>query len=124
MNNVEIATSYGSKLHDEALCDHISEEDHGIVYKYLTDPEKEEIDKKAHDQYIAMGFLRQADSRRYGIVLADLENDYMKGDTNYPLDMPSAYRFLDEFKLYKLGKESHERSSTDIALVQGNSEPE
>ena len=23
----------------------------------------------------------------------------MKGDTNYPLDMPSVYRFLDEFKL-------------------------
>ena len=58
----------------------------------------------------------------YGAVLADLENDYMKGDTNYPMDMPAAYRFLDEFKLDKLGKESHERSSTHIAFVQGNSE--
>ena len=70
-----------------------------------------------------MGFLIQADTRRYGMVLADLENDYMKGDTKYPLDMPSAYRFLDEFKLDK-GKDSHERSSTHIAFVQGNSEPE
>ena len=44
MNNVEIATSYGSKLHDEALCDHLSEEDHGCLFKDLTDPEKVEID--------------------------------------------------------------------------------
>ena len=124
MNNVEIATSYGSKLHDEALCDHLSEEDHDCLYKDLTDSEKAESDKKDHDQYIAMGFLRQADSRRYGMVLADLDNDYMKGDTNYPLDMPSAYRFLDEFKLDKSGRDSHERSSTHIAFVQGNSEPE
>ena len=48
----------------------------------------------------------------------------MKGDTNYPLDMPSVYRFLDEFKLDKSGRESHERSSTHIAFVQGNPEPE
>ena len=48
-----------------------------------------------------MVFLRQADNRRYGIVLAGLENDYTKSDTNYPLNMPSAYRFLDEFKLEK-----------------------
>ena len=71
-----------------------------------------------------MGFLKQADNRRYGMVLADLENDYMKGDTNYPLDMPSAYMFLDEFKLDKSGRDSHERSSTHIAFVQGNSELE
>ena len=32
--------------------------------------------------------------------------------------------FLDEFKLDKSGRESHERSSTHIAFVQGNSEPE
>ena len=71
-----------------------------------------------------MDFLRQADSRRYGIVLADLENDYMKGDTNYPLDIPSAYRFLDEFKLDKSGKESHKSISAHIAFAQGYSEPE
>ena len=71
-----------------------------------------------------MGFLAQADDRRYGIVLADSENDYMKGDVNYPLDMPSAYRFLDEFRLDKSGKEGHERSSTHLAFSQSNSELE
>ena len=45
------------------------------------------------------------------MVLADLENDYMKGDTNYPLDMPSAYRFLDEFKLDKSGRDSQTKGT-------------
>ena len=31
MNNVEIATSYGSKLHDEALSDHLSKREYVLV---------------------------------------------------------------------------------------------
>ena len=95
-----------------------------MTYKDLADPEGEETDQKAHRQYIFIGFIGQADNRRHGIVLADMENDYMKSDPNYPIDMPSANRFLDDFKLDKSGKESHERSSTHIAFVQGNFEPE
>ena len=124
MNNVEIATSITVSC--MMNCNLIAQQrlKASIEYKYLTDTEKEEVDQRAHDQCIAMGFLKQADSRSYGMVLADLEYDYMKGNTNYPLDMSSAYRLLDEFKLDKSGKDSHERSSTHIAFVQGNSEPE
>ena len=43
MNNVEITTSYGSKLHDEVLFDNIAEGKFSTEYKYLTDTEKEII---------------------------------------------------------------------------------
>ena len=68
--------------------------------------------------------MAQADNKRNGIVLANMENDYMKIDTNYLVDIPSKYRFLDAFKLDKSRKEAQDRSSTHIAFVQGNSEPE
>ena len=44
----------------------------------------------------------------------------------YPLDMNSAYRFIDEFKLHKSGIQSQEINSIHIAFVQGNAanEPE
>ena len=71
-----------------------------------------------------MGFFAQADSKRYSIVLADLKNYYMKGDTNYPMDVPYEYRFPDEFKLDKSEIEPQERSSTHIKFVQGNSSSE
>ena len=64
----------------------------------------EKVDQKDHDQYIAIGFLTQANSKRYGIVLANLENDYMKCDTNHPFDVLSAYRFPDKFRMDKSGK--------------------
>ena len=118
MNNLAIATSYGSKLYDEALCDNLTHMEYGLIYKDLADTEKDKIDQKFHDQYISMGFLRQADKKRYGIGLANLENNYMKADTNYPLDMPCAFRFLDELELDKSVKESHERSSTHEAFIQ------
>ena len=56
MNYVEIATSYGSKLHDEAMCDNLSETKYGLAYKEIATPEKDEIGQKSNKQYIAMGF--------------------------------------------------------------------
>ena len=111
MNNLEIATSYGSKLHDEVLKKNIAKEDHpNIKFEILTHEQLEAAEEKAHDQTIAIGFLTQSDG--YGATLADLENDYMKGDVNYSKNMPAAFRILGDVKLHKSGNQEQTRSYT------------
>ena len=77
----------------------------------------EELETEAHDITVATGFLACCDKRRYGKVLDDLENDCIKGDFNYPRDMPAAYKMLSE---YNTGVRSNSNASqtTGLAFAQ------
>ena len=122
MNVVEIATSYDNQLHDEALSKQVCQEQHGHKdLATLTVDEKEAVDEEAHQKYIACGFLLQANENKYGHVTADLENDYMKGDNNYPKNMPEAYKYLDEYNTGNSKRDSHSRPASQLAFMQGNS---
>ena len=48
--------------------------------------------------YLACAFLCQSDRKRYGRLLEELENDYTKGNSNYPTNLVTVYRMVSEYK--------------------------
>ena len=105
MNVVEVATSYGNQLHDEAVSKQVCAESHGHDdLRQLTNREKTAVDLEAYNRYISCGFLMKANDNKYGHVAANLENDYMKGNDYYPKKMPDAYKYLNEYNTGNSGK--------------------
>ena len=49
-----------------------------IGYDLMTDRER----TKARNQFTALALLEGASKKRYGLLLSDLENDFLKGNTN------------------------------------------
>ena len=56
----------------------------------------------------------------YGHVIANLGNDYTKGNNHYPKNMPNAYKYLSEYNTGSSGIESYSRPSNHLAFMQGN----
>lgn len=50
--------------------------------------------KKSRSQALAHAFLFSADKGRYGTLLADLENQFARGNNQYPTDLSAAYSML------------------------------
>ena len=48
----------------------------------------------ARDRTLALAYIRGADPTRYGILVAELANQYALGNDNYPVDLTSAYSML------------------------------
>ena len=53
----------------------------------LQDDEIKTIETTAQDIYLACAFVINSNLRRYGRLIEELENDYMKGNDNYPCNM-------------------------------------
>jgi hypothetical protein len=58
----------------------------GLAYETLTDEQKLDLHSSASELYQATSmFLHQSDRRhRYGKLLEELENDFTKGNDDYP----------------------------------------
>ena len=56
------------------------------------------IETTSREIYLACAFVINSDLRRYGRLIEELENDYMKGNDNYPRNMVKAYQLLNEYK--------------------------
>ena len=54
--------------------------------------------KSARDKAVALAFLRQADRKRFGALWADLENQFSRGNDQYPPDLTAAYSMLVNYK--------------------------
>lgn len=63
-----------------------------------TSEEKKKAVDSAKQQYLAVASLWAADRGRYAKLIEDLENDYTKGNNNYPRTMVGAYRLLINYK--------------------------
>ena len=72
----------------------------GARYSQLTVAQREEVRTAANELYMATVFIAQADKRRYGKLQEELENDFTKGNDNYPTDLVKAYHMLSEYKHY------------------------
>ena len=56
------------------------------------------IETTAREIYLACAFVINSDLRRYERLIGELENDYTKGNDNYPRNMVKAYQLLNEYK--------------------------
>jgi hypothetical protein len=57
-----------------------------------------EKQKNARDKALALSFLKRADRRRFGVLWVDLENQYSRGNDQYPNDLTEAYSLLVSYK--------------------------
>ena len=100
----DIASSMGGNIHDQAIENIAAEKLFGIKdlqEKEITKSEKNLIQSTAEDMYLAVAFIMHADKRRFGKLQEDLENDYTKGNNNYPLDLVKAHQLLNDYKHYQ-----------------------
>jgi hypothetical protein len=54
--------------------------------------------KTARDRTLALVFLKRADRRRFGDLWHDLENQFTRGNDQYPIGLTAAYSLLVNFK--------------------------
>jgi hypothetical protein len=54
--------------------------------------------KAARDYTLAMAFLINADHARYGKLLADLHNQYSRGNNQFPQNLTSAYSMMNLYR--------------------------
>ena len=66
--------------------------------------------------YLACTFLCQSDRKRYGRLLEELENDYTKGNSNFPTNLVTAYRMISEYKNWQ--PRSSVSESDGVAFAQ------
>ena len=98
-NYTDIATSFDGNLHDEAITRMVCKEEHGHEdLTRLNDDERDDIDDLASKRYLSIAFLQQSDKRRYGKLTEELENDFTKGNDNYPRDVTKSYQLLNDYK--------------------------
>ena len=62
------------------------------------DDERQEAKTKARDQYLAVLLLTKSDPKRYGPLVADVENAYTRGQDGYPTTVSAAYDMLVNYK--------------------------
>ena len=100
-NLVDVASAYNGQLYDWSILNIIQEWIHpGVAYETITEAEKLIVNSSASELYQLTMFLHQSDRRRYGKLLHELENDFTKGNDDYPDTLVKAYHLLSEYKHY------------------------
>ena len=113
-----MAESYDAKLYDQAMFK-IAQD--STVYSTtaeadLQDEELKMIETIALDIHLACAFVINSDLRRYVHLIEELENDYTKGNGNYPHNTVKAYQFLNEYSQWNPRATLPE--SSGVAFVQ------
>ena len=67
-----------------------------------TEEELQEAKDTASERFYAIMFLCHADRKRYGNLVADLENAHTRGNDEYPKTLTSAFDYLINYKAHRL----------------------
>ena len=95
-----MAESFEGQLHDKALvyiAVSMSPDTKDVDWVNIPTNRKKEFNSQAKEMYLACAFISQADSRRYGRLKEELENDFTKGSDTYPQDMVKSYQLLNGY---------------------------
>jgi hypothetical protein len=66
---------------------------------------------------MAYGILERADRARYGNLIEEIENDYLKGHNNYPKTAAEAYNLLVNYKNYAYSQNKRNAASSGLDQV-------
>ena len=99
MNLVNMADYYDATLYDQAVFKIVQD---STVYSTTAEADISEDEQKmvkttAREIYLSCAFVVNSDLKRYGCLIEELENDYKKGNDNYPHNMVKAYQLLNEY---------------------------
>ena len=121
MNLVDMVESYDAKLYDQAMFK-IAQD--STVYSTtaeadLQDEKIKMIETTAQEIYLACAFVINSNLRQYGRLIEELENEYTKGNDNYPHNMVKSHQLLNEYKQWN-PRATLPESSGVAFLQQGN----
>lgn len=80
---------------DESIAIYYAKTEDGITDITTLDPtQKLALKKKAKERYLATAFILGADRSRYGRLIEEMENSFIKGKDEYPTTLTDAYNLL------------------------------
>ncbi|CAB9512359.1 unknown protein [Seminavis robusta] len=78
------------------------------------------------DMTLSVMFLSGSDQERYGELTIDLENDYTRGENNYPKTLDDAYARLDAYHIKGRSRQhsshAHAGAGTEVAFTSDGAE--
>ena len=100
MNLTEMAESYEGTLHVAAVFNIslLTSNLRKIPEADLDEDERIIISASAREIYLSCAFVIASNTKRYGRLVEELENDYTKGNNNYPKNMVKSYQLINEYK--------------------------
>jgi hypothetical protein len=115
-NLMDVASAYNGQLYDMAIVNICHDRLHpGVEYETLGTAQKQVVHTAASELYQATMFLQQSDRRRFGKLLEELENDFTKGNDDYPTTLVNAYRLISEYKHWEPRSTPSESSAVAFA---------
>ena len=70
----------------------------GIAAESLTDEQNDQVKSAGRELSVSTLYIINSNKQRYGSLRQDLENDYLKGHSNYPEEMGEAQKLLINYK--------------------------
>lgn len=107
-NVVDVINSLGGTLADEM---HLIGELPPHPATGYTQIQIDQAKERIIDKKIAYGLLVQADRNRYGKLIEEVENSYLKGNNDYPSTPTEAYNLLVNYKNHNFDKHWRARPS-------------
>ena len=94
-----MAESYEVTLHDSAVfrIALLTSDLRDTPEADLDEDELATIKSVAREIYLSCLFIVASDPKRYGGLVEELENDYTKGNNNYPTNMVKAYQLINKY---------------------------
>jgi hypothetical protein len=96
-NMVDVIKSLGGSLADDM---HLTDELPARQARGYTDAQKQEARERILNKTVAYGILVRADRGRYGKLIEEIENDFLKGNNDYPKTPVEAYNLLVNYRHY------------------------
>jgi len=115
-NIVEVLKSLRGSLCDEI---HLKEELPQRANVVYTAQQIKEARERIHDKTVAYGLLVRADHERYGKLIEEIENGFLKGHDDYPKTPTEAYNLFVNYQNYvTVNKRNVNQSGLDqVAFV-------
>jgi hypothetical protein len=114
-NIVEVIKSLGGSLADDMhLADELPDTRPARGY---TEAQNREARERILNKKVAYGLLVRADRGRYGKLIEEVENAYLKGNNDYPKTPTEAYNLLVNYKSYNTNKRTQPGGLDQVAFV-------
>ena len=77
-----------------------------------------EMENALHEEMAALALLANSNKHKYGHIIAELHDDYLKGNNHYPKNMNDMYKLLDEHSNDKKLIDPNGAGAPHLAFVQ------
>ena len=104
-NLIQAPVSYNIQIYErQTLKERIEDEYANAMWQVLIDQfandnpkEFKEVENLQHEETAALTFLANSNKQKYGHIIAELHDNYLKNNDHYPADMSTMYKLLDEY---------------------------